>query len=61
MSESESESVPVRVESPPPAPMPAREPAEDPRRRLHELAEQLIHAGNRRVLVEYLRLRRALR
>jgi hypothetical protein len=61
MSEPASESVPVSIESPPPAPMPAREPDPDPRVRLHELAEQLIRAGNRRVLVEYLRLRRALR
>ena len=48
------------VESPPPAAMPERrEP--DPRLRLHQLADELIRTHNRRALVEFLRLRRALR
>ena len=49
------------VESPPPAPAPVRDPAPDPRAQLNKLAAQLIRAGNRRLLVEYLRLRRAMR
>jgi hypothetical protein len=31
----------------------------DPRARLHELALELVRTQNRRLLVEYLRLRRA--
>jgi hypothetical protein len=47
------------VDSPPPAAQPARaEP--DPRARLHEMARELIRTRNRRVLIEYLRLRRAI-
>jgi hypothetical protein len=49
------------VESPPPAPIPVRDPAPDPRAQLNKLAAQLIRANNRRLLVEYLRLRRAMR
>ena len=62
MSETTSEpSAPV-VESPPPAPMPAREPAEDDARsRLHRLAAELVRTHNRRLVIEYLQLRRALR
>jgi hypothetical protein len=33
----------------------------DPRARLHELALELTRTRNRRLLVEYLRLRRAVR
>ncbi|HEV2294560.1 MAG TPA: hypothetical protein VGR35_11950 [Tepidisphaeraceae bacterium] len=52
----------VDVQSPPPAPMPARdETADDPRMHLHRLAAELIRTHNRRLVVEYLRLRRALR
>jgi len=64
MSESNitSERAPTTVvESPPPAPVPVRDPAPDPRAQLNRLAAQLIRAGNRRLLVEYLRLRRAMR
>ena len=46
-------------ESPPAAAMPPRVEA-DPRARLHELAIELVRAQNRRLLVEYLRLRRAV-
>ena len=45
-------------ESPPPAAMPERREV-DPRARLHELALELVRTQNRRLLVEYLRLRRA--
>ena len=46
-------------ESPPAAPMPPRRADADPRARLHELAIELVRSQNRRLLVEYLRLRRA--
>ena len=48
------------VESPPPAARPPESPP-DPRARLHELARELIRTHNRRMLTEYLRLRRTLR
>jgi hypothetical protein len=40
--------------------MPAREPVPDPRAELYRLANKLVRAGNRRLLIEYLRLRRTL-
>jgi hypothetical protein len=46
------------VGSPPVAPRPERREA-DPRARLHELAIELVRTQNRRLLMEYLRLRRA--
>lgn len=46
------------VDSPPPAPRPA-EPADDPRAELLRLAAALVHTRDRRLQVEYLRLRRA--
>jgi hypothetical protein len=49
---------PATVESPPPAPAPQRTEY-DPRTRLHELAMELVRTQNRRLLVEYLRMRRA--
>jgi len=49
-----------RLESPPPAGMPARE-AVDPGAKLHEMARELVRTRNRRALLEYLRLRRAVR
>jgi len=52
------------VQSPPPAPMPARDGAgngDEPSAHLHRLAAELIRSHNRRLVVEYLRLRRALR
>jgi hypothetical protein len=48
------------IESPPPAPMPQREQIDEPRARLFELAAQLVRTQNRRLLIEYLRLRRAI-
>jgi len=45
-------------ESPPVAAMPERREF-DPRARLHELALELVRTQNRRLLMEYLRLRRA--
>jgi hypothetical protein len=49
-----------RFESPPAAAMPERR-AFDPRARLHEVALALVKTRDRRLLVEYLRLRRAVR
>jgi hypothetical protein len=49
------------VESPPLAPQPARESIDDPRLALHRLATELIRTRNRRLLVEFLTLRRAMR
>jgi hypothetical protein len=49
------------IESPPPAQQPARDPAPDPRARLQELAIELARSRNRRLLIEFLQLRRALR
>jgi hypothetical protein len=51
---------PETFESPPPAAAPERREY-DPRARLHELALELVRTQNRRVLVEYLRMRRASR
>jgi hypothetical protein len=56
-SEPATGAVSAAFESPPAAPMPARVEV-DPRARLHELAMELVRAQNRRLLVEYLRLRR---
>ena len=50
----------TKCESPPAAAMPARQEP-DPRARLHELAAELARSHNRRLIVEYLRLRRAVR
>jgi hypothetical protein len=47
-----------RFESPPAAGAPARREF-DQRARLHELALELVRTQNRRLLIEYLRLRRA--
>jgi hypothetical protein len=50
------------IESPPPAAAPvAQDPNVDPRRALHRLASELMRAHNRKLLVEFLQLRRALR
>ncbi|HYE18588.1 MAG TPA: hypothetical protein VEA69_09100 [Tepidisphaeraceae bacterium] len=46
------------VGCPPPAPAPERREF-DPRARLLELAAELVRSQNRRLLAEYLRLRRA--
>ena len=56
------EETPAPVQSPPPAPMPARDDiGDEPRAHLHRLAAELIRTHNRRLVVEYLRLRRAMR
>jgi hypothetical protein len=52
---------PAAIQSPPPTEQPARDPAPDPRQTLHRLANELMRAHNRRLLVEFLQLRRALR
>ena len=57
----ESTSAPAPVESPPPAAQPPRDSAPDPRARLHQLAAELMRSRNRRLLIEFLQLRRALR
>lgn len=50
------------IESPPPTPQPMnRSPDEDARGRLHRLAMQLVRTQNRRLLAEFLTLRRAMR
>jgi hypothetical protein len=50
------------IESPPPTPQPARSSSnDDPRSRLHRLAMQLLRTQNRRLLVEFLTLRRTMR
>ena len=61
MSETTTSSEPPRVESPPATPIPVRDAAPDPRAQLHKLASELVRARNRKVLVEYLRMRRAVR
>lgn len=53
--------VPIAIESPPPAAQPARETEVDPRTRLHQLAAELTRSRSRRLLIEFLQLRRALR
>jgi hypothetical protein len=40
--------------------MPAHEQTQDPRTRLLQLAAELMRSQNRRLVVEYLRLRRAM-
>jgi hypothetical protein len=58
--EQRAATVEVKFESPPPAPVPVRQEF-DPRARLRELALELVRTRNRRLLIEYLRLRRAAR
>ena len=60
MSEVSDATIPP-VDSPPPAPQPAREPPPDPRARLMQLADLLARTHDRRLLIEYLRLRHAMR
>jgi hypothetical protein len=50
-----------KVESPPVAAVPAKEPDDGPRKRLHQLAEELARTPNRLLMREYLTLRRTLR
>lgn len=54
------------IESPPATPVPARDDPvngnnTDPRQALHRLAAELMRTRNRRLLTEFLQLRRALR
>ena len=49
-----------RCECPPPAEQPARDELPDPRVRLLALAGELMRSQNRRLVIEYLRLRRAM-
>ena len=52
---------PGSCESPPPAPVPARgDELHDPRVRLLQLAAELARSQNRKMLAEFLRLRRAI-
>ena len=49
-----------QCESPPPAAQPAREAASDPRGQLLQLAQKVMRSPDRRLVIEYLRLRRAI-
>lgn len=49
------------VQSPPPTPQGAAPEVEEPRAALNRLAHELAQSRNRRLLVEFLRLRRLLR
>jgi hypothetical protein len=55
-----SEQQTPHIESPPPAETPRQE-ADDPCRRLHQLAAELMRAQNRAILREFLQLRRTVR
>lgn len=61
MSEAAPELTPQIVQSPPLASAPAREASDDARGRLHRLAIELMRSRNRRLLIEYLQLRRIVR
>jgi hypothetical protein len=50
----------THCESPPPAAQPPRDDAPDPRVKLLQLAGELMRSHNRRLVIEYLRLRRAI-
>jgi hypothetical protein len=56
-----SEEISSTVQSPPLSPTPLAEPLPDPRQALHRLAQQLMRSQNRKLLAEFLQLRRALR
>lgn len=51
----------AQTESPPPAAQPARQIDDSARTRLHRLASELVRVQNRRLLLEFLTLRRAMR
>ena len=51
---------PTSCESPPPAAQPPRDETPDPRAKLLQLAGELMRSHNRRLVIEYLRLRRAI-
>ncbi len=48
-------------DAPPPSAMPVQTPGDAARSRLMELASELRRSHNRRLLIEYLQVRRALR
>jgi hypothetical protein len=48
------------IDSPPPAARPLKQSDAEPRVRLHQLANELVRNRNRRLLIEFLQLRRAL-
>ena len=50
----------VACECPPPAAQPVRDDGPDPRVRLLQLAGELARSHNRRLVIEYLRLRRSV-
>jgi hypothetical protein len=50
-----------KFDAPPLSPMPVQSPADAARSRLHQLAEELSRSHNRRLLIEYLQVRRAVR
>ena len=51
---------PAGFSSPPAASVPVKR-EEDPAQKLHEMARELMRARNRKLMLEYLRLRSALR
>ncbi|MEA2709322.1 MAG: hypothetical protein QOF78_1923 [Phycisphaerales bacterium] len=50
----------THVESPPVAAQPPRDEGPDPRVKLLQLAGELMRSHNRRLVIEYLRLRRSI-
>ncbi|MGH7176811.1 MAG: hypothetical protein ACREJC_05465 [Tepidisphaeraceae bacterium] len=50
----------ARIDSPPPAPQPPLAPADEAPARLRRIATELMRRANRRLLIEYLALRRAV-
>ena len=52
------EAKPRGCECPPPAPAPVKAPEPDARLKLLQMAADLVHSPSRRLLIEYLRLRR---
>ncbi len=62
MLSSEDDSTSSQVlESPPPSEQTSRSPVDASRSRLHQLAGELVRTQNRRLLAEFLTLRRAMR
>lgn len=55
------EPVQAPVQSPPLSTQVMEKMAADPRRMLHQLARELIRTSNRKLLLEFLQLRRAMR
>ena len=51
----------AQFDAPPPSAMPVQSPGDAARSRLLELATELRRSHNRRLLVEYLRVRRSVR